>query len=68
MTDGLTGETPGHKVNWFEFASGEFSDIAMFRNIRPMLAQDPPAVVVDLHLPSARPASALEAEVDPADT
>jgi hypothetical protein len=64
--DILTGESPANNVNCLKLF--DIPHILMFYYIRPMIIEHVSALFIDLDLPRAGHASALEAEIKAADT
>jgi hypothetical protein len=67
VTDVLAGESAADEVNGFEFVSCDLSDVAITFYLRPVFREHLLAERINLDLPAALHASALQAEIHAAD-
>jgi len=64
----LAGESAANNVNGFEVVLADFPHVPVSADFGPVLFEDFGCIIIVLHLPDRRDASALESEVDTADT
>jgi len=65
--DWLTGKASANKVNWFEVLGVELGDVSIACHLRPMVLENPDAVLVHLDLPFDGEPGAFQAQIKSAD-
>src|SRR5690606_36894873 len=66
--DRLAREACCDEVNWLKLVAGEFSDVAVLGNVRPVLGENLAAKLIDLPLPCDGHAGSLQSQLDSAYT
>jgi hypothetical protein len=64
----LAGESATEQVNGFQVGGGNSADVVIAFHSRPVFLQNLAAGFVDLDLPAAFQARAVQAKINPADT